>query len=226
METKPFSGFYKETLIYLNELKNNNNKQWFDENKDRYKKFVVEPFRSLTVGLLPYMVSIDPFMEVNNPNRMISRINRDIRFSKDKSPYRSNLWITFRRASLDWKLSPCFYFELFPDYYRYGMGFYDVSKDTMDNLRSFIEDKPSEFRKIIKAVESRNKFLLQGDRYKRTINSNIPEEFIEWYQKKNLYINYDREIDDLLFSGDLIGKVAGDFKELISLYEFLWKIKK
>jgi uncharacterized protein (TIGR02453 family) len=220
-----FNGFYKETLIYLNGLKNNNNKQWFDENRESYRKFVVEPFRSLTAGLLPYMVSIDPFMDVNNPNRMISRINRDIRFSKDKSPYRSNLWITFKRVSLDWKMGPCFFFELFPDYYRYGMGFYDVSKDTMGNLRSFIEDKPSEFKKIIKTVESGDKFLLQGDRYKRTINPAIPENFIEWYQKKNLYITCNRNIDDLLFSGELIGRIAEDFRELSDLYEFLWKIK-
>lgn len=221
-----FKGFSQETLDFLNELKFNNNKQWFEDNRERYEKYILEPFRNLTKGLLPFMISLDPYIEVNNPNRMVSRINRDVRFSKDKSPYRSNLWITFRRTTLDWKQGPCFFFELFPNYYHYGMGFYDVSKDTMDNLREYIETKPTQFKKLIKPITASDKFLLQGDCYKRTINSNIPDEFMEWYQKKNIYINSTRKIDELLFSGELIFKVSEDLKELADLYHFFWQLKQ
>jgi uncharacterized protein (TIGR02453 family) len=82
-----FQGYSPTTITFLNGLKENNNKAWFEENKPDYQKFVLEPSQELVTELAPLMLSIDPKLEVS-PKKSISRIYRDVRFSKDKSPYR------------------------------------------------------------------------------------------------------------------------------------------
>ncbi|MHB8918961.1 MAG: DUF2461 family protein, partial [Desulfocucumaceae bacterium] len=114
-----FNGFSPETLEFLINLGLNNDKAWFESNKHQYQEFLLEPLRSLASDLGPFMLSIDPYLEVS-PGRSVSRIYRDTRFSRDKSPYKTNMWAAFKRPSRDWKADPVFFFEIYQDWYRYG----------------------------------------------------------------------------------------------------------
>ena len=155
-----FKGFSEKTVDYLNELKFNNNKQWFEENRDKYRKYLIEPMKELVNELAPFMMSIDPLLEVT-PKKSISRINRDIRFSRDKSPYRSNMWISFKRVYKDWKNEPVYFFEIFPDYYRYGMGFYNIPRDTLYKLRGLIDEDNKEFKEIHSIYKKQSIFTMR-----------------------------------------------------------------
>jgi len=214
-----FTGFSAETTTFLKELAENNNKQWFDENRDRYREVLRKPMEELVSELRPFMLSIDPLLEVNSA-RSISRINRDIRFSRDKSPYRANMWIAFKREYLDWKEEPAYFFEVFPDYYRFGMGFYSIPKATLYRLRSMIEDDNREFRKIYSLCKNQTAFEMEGEKYKKIINPHLPEELKDWYQRKEIYFTCNRKIDERLFSTELVKDIADGFSLLEPVYHF------
>jgi len=123
-----FQGFSPKTLTFLQEVHRNNSKTWFEQNRDTYVRYVLDPLQALVTDLSEGMLSIDPLLETRPAvNKTISRIHRDTRFSKDKSLYRDCMWITFKRPSKEWKDAPAFFFELKPDGYRFGMGYYSPS---------------------------------------------------------------------------------------------------
>jgi uncharacterized protein (TIGR02453 family) len=90
----PFSGFGPESFAFFRELARNNSKLWFERNRGRYESYVTGTFRALLTQLEPFLLKLNPQFETSGKtNRNFSRINRDIRFSKDKSPYKSNFYL-------------------------------------------------------------------------------------------------------------------------------------
>jgi len=225
MAKNNFNGFTHDTLYFLNELSLNNNKTWFEQNRDRYKSSVLSPFIELGRSLTDTMNNIDTEFELR-PEKIISRINRDVRFSKDKSPYRSNVWISYKKPLKEWTEAPTFFFELTPYSYRYGMGFYSATKATMDIFRTEISRRTDEFLKIAAAIAKDGIFSVEGEAYKRKIENKLPEKLQEWYQKKNLYLMTTSDIGDELFNGNIAVKLASDLKTLDKLYKFLWSIRR
>ncbi len=89
-----FVGFTSESFAFFYELAQRNNKAWFDQNRERYEQHVQKVFRSLLETLEPFLLKLNPHFETaGRTNRNFSRINRDIRFSKDKSPYKPNYYL-------------------------------------------------------------------------------------------------------------------------------------
>ena len=92
--TNGFAGFSHDAFQFFRELAENNNKAWFDRNRSRYEQHVTGAFRSLLGTLEPFLLKLNPqFETAGKTNGNFSRINRDIRFSKDKSPYKSNYYL-------------------------------------------------------------------------------------------------------------------------------------
>ena len=92
--TTEFEGFPADSFLFFEELARNNQKAWFDANRARYDQHVVGAFRGLLAALTPALLKLNPHLEVGGKtNGSFSRINRDIRFSKDKSPYKSNYYL-------------------------------------------------------------------------------------------------------------------------------------
>jgi uncharacterized protein (TIGR02453 family) len=90
----PFAGFKPECFEFFRELARNNNKPWFDEHRDVYETHVTGTFRGLLTAIEPALIALNPHFEISGKtNANFSRINRDIRFSKDKSPYKSNYYL-------------------------------------------------------------------------------------------------------------------------------------
>jgi uncharacterized protein (DUF2461 family) len=88
--------FTRETFRFFRDLARNNRKVWMDANRERYKSAVVQPFRRLLEELSPAVLELDPrFDTTGRPGANFSRINRDIRFAKDKTPYRPQMYLKF-----------------------------------------------------------------------------------------------------------------------------------
>jgi uncharacterized protein (DUF2461 family) len=100
-----FKGFTQDTIDFLYRLRENNNKQWMDEHRDEYKEYVFKPFRQLAAEMGPMMLTIDPGLDIR-PHRMVSRINRDIRFSKKQKPLSGKYVDILQKVSEDWKENP------------------------------------------------------------------------------------------------------------------------
>ncbi len=221
---KKFNGFTDETIKFLNELKFNNDKTWFESNRETYIKHVKNLFYDLIADLNPTMISIDPQFEMR-PEKIISRIYRDTRFSYDKSPYKTNVWITYKKTIENWMDYPAYFFELFSDSYRYGMGFYSATKDTMDSLRKGIKKNQDLFINDFNRIINNNNFIIEGEMYKRKLANDLSEELQTWYQRKNLYFTCNKKIDEDLFSNKLISNLIEGFELLKPIYYFLLKMK-
>ena len=91
-----FTGFPKETIRFLAGLHKNNNKVWFEGHREDYEAYFMEPAKAFVVAIAPRLCKLDPAINAEpRVNASILRINRDVRFSKDKSPYKDHLDLWF-----------------------------------------------------------------------------------------------------------------------------------
>jgi len=226
-EERQFAGFSPKTLKLLRDLKANNNKAWFEAHRADYEEYVLQPLRDLVTDLGDFMLDIDPCFEITPViNKTISRIYRDTRFSKDKSPFRSTVWFTFKNQNKNWTSQVSgYFFELSVDSYRYGMGFYNAAPVIMSKFREMIDENPKEFLKAISFFAKQKKFVLEGEEYKRIFDKTKPEEIQHWYQRKNMYLVCNRKIDDTLFRRKLLDDLVYGFNLIAPYYHYLQKIK-
>ena len=225
-EERKFNGFSRKTLKFLRGLKANNNKAWFESHRADYDEFVLQPLRDLVTDLGDFMLDIDPRFEITPAvNKTISRIYRDTRFSKDKSPFRSTIWIMFKNQNKDWTTHVCgYFFELSVNSYRYGMGFYNAAPAIMSKFREMIDENPEEFLKAISFLSKQRSFVLEGEKYKRIIDKTKHEKIQTWYQRKNIYLVCNKKIDDTLFSSELADDLMCGFGLIAPFYRYLQKI--
>jgi uncharacterized protein (TIGR02453 family) len=220
-----FDGFSSATFQFLRSLCDNNHKEWFELHKSDYQEHVLKPLQSLAAGLGPLMLSIDQDFEVTPAlNKTISRIYRDTRFSKDKSPYKTSHWITFKRPRIEWKDYPAYFFEITPNSYRYGMGFYNASRETMDRFRKKVESDPKLFLSTTSFYQSQKIFTIEGEEYKRPLKADIPKELQEWYNRKNLYLVCNQQIECNFIDKILISDLIHGFETIAPFYNYLCKV--
>jgi Uncharacterized conserved protein len=210
---QPFSGFSQQGLNFLQQVWIENDKAWFDGNRDIYDRELLAPFRALVEQLAPGMLAIDPQFETRPAiGKTLSRIHRDTRFSHDKSRYRSRMWLTFKRPSKDWKDAPVYFFELGPDMLRYGLGYYSANKPTMDLFRHTLRQRPQHFLEV--AACCRRPFELVGESYKRPLVKEQAAEIATWYNRKSFAVMVTDSEVEKLFSADLVPLLTGAFCSL------------
>lgn len=218
----PFQGFSKQGIDFLKNLAVNNNKDWFEQYRHTYEAYLLNPLKELAVALSPIIKSIDPRIDITpSVNKAISRIHRDTRFSNDKSPYRSDAWISFRRPNKIWGNVPEFYFYFTPEEYQYGMGFYAASPSNMEKIRDNIASYPDKFMRLISEIDNTGLFVLVGAEYKKPVSNDLPDKFQLWFKKKNLCMSHIRNIDSRFYSPDLKDDIEKSFNANAELYNFL-----
>jgi uncharacterized protein (TIGR02453 family) len=223
MKTDPFSGFSPETFKFFAELKEYNYKPWFDEHKPIYTEEVVRPLKALAQAMSLAMYAIDPQINTN-PNKVVSRIYRDVRFLKDKAPYRTDMWISFQRMMTDWRNFPGYYLEISDSGYSYGMGLYLPKKKKMDAFRSGIEYEPENFRNMTADLIGKHAFNIGGEAYRRQLNNSLPEYFQQWIQRKSVYLYKQMPVGKELFSAGFSRFLAEEYALLQPLYAYLVEV--
>lgn len=219
-----FTGFTPETIDFLWQLRMNNHKAWMAENRERYQTLLKEPFDALSYQLYTRFTAEHPEFPVDYA---VSRINRDVRFSKDKSPYKPRKWVVLKEpgtTAQQWKERPVLYFELMPEGYVCGMGFYDSKPQYMRALRKRIDAAPQIFARLAQDMAEHQEFVLYGDPYKRPMGTKEYQPVVmDWYQRKSLDLVTESGIDDLLFSADLIPAILQRWETMLPIYAFLRK---
>jgi uncharacterized protein (TIGR02453 family) len=215
-----FGGFTKEGLVFLKNLAANNNKDWFNLHRQVYEDHIMMPLRQLAEELGPFIISVDREIEISpNVNKTISKIYRDTRFSKDKEPFRTGLWITFRRPNKIWGNVPEFYFYFTPEEYQYGMGFYSATPANMAKFRQNILADPGRFSKIARGFGS--DVVIGGEDYRKQIPNELPADMQRWFQKRNLYVSRSKKPDRVFYSPILRREIEDYFNKYSPLYLFL-----
>ena len=140
---KPFFDFLKE-------LTKNNNSEWFHANKKRYEEQVKEPFLALLEEVVIKAVKFEPDLATTPLKSMMFRINRDIRFSKDKSPYKTYLAATIGKGGTRNKIYPATYLHLGLDEgYICSGAYWFEDKEVLTRVRRFIVKNDKRFKKLV-----------------------------------------------------------------------------
>lgn len=219
-----FTGFSPDTLEFLRALAANNRKEWFEAHRDEYRQCLQEPLQSLASALAGPLCVIDHDLMLE-PRRAVSRIHRDTRFSRDKSSYKTSMWLTFKRPVKEWQDTPAFFFEITADRYRYGMGFFSASRVTMERLREEIEEGPERFRREIAFLSGQDAFVPEGELYKREARPDLPEDLRQWHRRRNLYLVCNHPLDGRLFGRGVLDDLKAGFALLAPFYHRLWRLK-
>lgn len=157
--TDDFNKFFKD-------LAKNNNKEWFDTNRKRYEQSVKKPFEAFVAEVIKRVQKLDPNVKIE-PKDAIFRINRDIRFSKDKTPYKMTASAIVSRGGRKDHGEPGIYFELGPEHVQIFGGSYEPEKEQLEMIRRKIASDPKAFKKLYEAREFRSHFNgIEGERNK------------------------------------------------------------
>lgn len=150
---------------FLEELKENNNRDWFQANRARFESELREPLLQFIEAFAPKLEQISPFFMAiaKKSGGSLFRIFRDVRFSKDKSPYKTNAGIHFRHENGKDAHAPGFYLHMAPDECFCGAGLWRPDSASLRLIREAIMEKSDDWKK----VSANPKFELYGEQLKR-----------------------------------------------------------
>ena len=167
------------------DLAGNNNKDWFDQNRKRYEVNVKDAFKKFVTHIITKLAEEDPAFKDLEASSCIFRINRDIRFSKDKTPYKMNVSAVVTPEGKKSKAINGVYFELGPEHVRVYGGVYEIDKDDLLTVREGIAKNPEKFKKLYSDATFKNVFgEILGEK-----NKVIPKELKEAAEKEPLIYN-------------------------------------
>ena len=165
-----FTGFPKDSIKFFKDLEKNNNRNWFAENKARYEDVLLNPALELVTEIAePLRKKVSPhFLAVaKKSGGSLMRIYRDIRFSKNKTPYKTNLGIHFRHEAGKDVHAPGFYFHIDAKEIFVGAGIWHPDSKTLGMIRSLIDDDPKYWKRSKNSKAFKSAFELHGDSLKR-----------------------------------------------------------
>ena len=159
--------FGPDYLTFFKELAPNNNKDWFDANRKRYENNVREPFKKFIGDLIENLKQNDSELNIEAKDA-IFRINRDIRFSKDKTPYKLNNSAIISSEGRKNKNHPGIYVEFGPEKLAFYGGIYMPDSKQTAKIRAYFSEHAAELDAILASADFKNTFgEMQGEKSKR-----------------------------------------------------------
>jgi uncharacterized protein (TIGR02453 family) len=199
----------RETLRFLGELKKHNRREWFQANKARYEQHVKAASESFLARAAPEVARTSKKLEGG-----AMRIYRDVRFSKDKSPYRTNLGMHFAAAK-DWE-GPGYYLHIEPGGSFFAAGMWRPEPALAKNIRDAIAKKPSDWRRVTKGLE-----LDDEDRLARPPRGVPPDHELIDELKRKSFCAVEKLADATVVAGDFPRRFGALCKKTAPLMKFL-----
>jgi uncharacterized protein (TIGR02453 family) len=162
-------SFGPELFSFLTALRANNDREWFAANKDRYEEALLEPALDFINDFAPRLEKISPHFraDARPTGGSLFRIYRDTRFSKDKSPYKTNLGIHFRHERAKDVHAPGYYLHIGPDEVFAGGGIWHPGTEAATRIREAIVADPERWRRATRVGAFPKRLQLGGDSLKR-----------------------------------------------------------
>ena len=207
-----FPGFPEETVRFFLDLRFHNETSWFHAHREAYETYVRKPFSEFIEAMTPTVMRIADDMETR-PNKCLARINRDIRFTRDKSPYRDHMWMLFRRSGEEREHAVMYWF----------VGFWGYNRPAMDALRERMVKKPAEVRRVLRRCGIPDETLhIYGDRYKSMKPpAGMSADLAMLYPCKEIYVKRVGVPLAESYRPEIIDRVSEDFLRLKPLYLLL-----
>jgi uncharacterized protein (TIGR02453 family) len=217
-------SFPFNTQNFLKQLAKNNSKEWFEENREAFNNDFLQPAVQFVVDIGERLQTIVPeIMAVPKVDKSIFRLHRDVRFSKDKSPFKTNLGILLWEGK-EKKQSPGFYFHIEPKLFFLGSGTYMLENEKLKIFRNAVYNPESgkELNDAVKKVLKNKKYQLGGKYFKRVPKGFDPEyPYAEYLLHNGFYVYYEStDFGELKNPVDLSFKI---FKDMLPVHRWLVK---
>lgn len=212
-----FQGFDDETVDFMWGIRFNNQKPWFEAHKQIYLDHLYTPMRELSGEVYGHIAEKLPDYGLIGK---VSRIYRDARRLRGRGPYRDHLWLSVEQPHEEFASTPCFWFELGPENWNYGMGYYCAKPLTMAKLRARLDRDPKPMEKLTGKLNRQEEFSLECQEYKRP-KGPAPSKALEpWYRMKNFSIIHEEKLSEELFSRDIVGRLLSGYDFLVPFYQY------
>ena len=229
-DTTPFTGFRPEAIQFLVDLADNNDRAWFTPRKGEYERLLKEPLAALCVALDGAFQARGIPLE-GDPTRSPFRIYRDVRFSKDKSPYKTNVAASFPWAEgggedgphgFGESGNPGGYFHMSPGEVYIGGGMWHPSTAKLGAFRAAVADDPTGVRALIDEPRFVATFgEISGDKLKRVPPGFAPDHpEAELLKQKDLTFGR-RLADDEVMGPQLVDVIADSFAVAVPVMRWL-----
>jgi uncharacterized protein (TIGR02453 family) len=224
MEPAEFDGFPKDLFAFLRELARNNDRNWFNANKERYKSSVIAPMSSFISAMDGKLAKVSEcFIADPRPNGgSMFRIYRDVRFSKDKRPYKEHVACHFRHIAGKDAHALGFYVHLEPNDVFFGGGIWHPPNPVLREIRTAIVEDPAAWKAATRSKAFRARFgEIRGEALKRPPQGfDADHPLVDDLKRKSFFAvqNVDAA---LALTKDFARQVQGAFVALKPMMSFL-----
>ncbi|MGQ0531846.1 MAG: DUF2461 domain-containing protein [Caulobacteraceae bacterium] len=220
-----FEGFSKDFFKFFRELARNNEREWFEANKERYRAAVVAPMSDFIAALAPKLAKVSPHFRADpRPNGgSMFRIHRDVRFAKDKSPYKTHASAHFRHARAKDVHAPGYYLHLEPKRVMFGGGVWMPEPDALLKIRTAIAHGPKAWTKAksAKSVVAAFGGLSDHDALTRPPKGFEAEHpMIEDIKRKSFFVMAESSENEAAHPA-FVGRVAKAYADAAPVMRFL-----
>jgi uncharacterized protein (TIGR02453 family) len=217
--------FNRKLFTFLKDLAENNNREWFKANKDRYDEDVKEPALAFVQAFSANLEKLSPHFRADPRANggSLFRIYRDTRFSKDKSPYKTYTGIQFRHYAAKDAHAPGFYLHLEPKECFVGLGIWRPDGPTVKKIREGLVEDPKIWKKVISGAAFKRRLELTGDRLVRPPRGFDPEHPLVEDLKWKDYIAHTRLSQKAVMDPDFLKEFTGFCRAGLPFVSFLCK---
>lgn len=214
-----FKGIKPESIELLCLNRFNDSRAFYEEHKEELKQGITVPMRQIMLDLSELMYDIDDKM-LTDPVRSVARIYRDTRGNRNKTKYRENIWMFFRRYKKEYPEAPFYYFEFFPDSFGYGVVFWLWRPTYFKVVHQQILKHPDRWLDAVKACEEAGLTYECRDEYKKDMYPDAPEELKPYLKAKNMSFSYNSFDLSRIGTSALIDELKLAFDIARPMYEF------
>jgi uncharacterized protein (TIGR02453 family) len=220
-----FTGIPEEGLTFLTQLEKNNNREWFLKHKELFEQALLCPMRSLIASIRDILAPVAPSIRID-PIRSIHRIHRDVRFRRDKSPYKTHLAASFSETVRS-RHSEGLYLVISTKSAASGGGAYMPLPAELRSIRERISDRGAMFKSIVEDPELKRRFgAMRGEQLQRAPRGFSPENaMLEYLRYKQFFFIRDYDAKACL-RADFAGSVAEDYLSLLPFINWLSEATK
>jgi uncharacterized protein (TIGR02453 family) len=221
---KQFEGFSAETVFFLKNLKENNNREWFLARKKDYNRKVLKPAGDFVIEMGELLQKISPGIQAEpKVNRSITRIYRDIRYASEQEPYRTYLGIWFWQGIRKVNESSGYYFELRPDKLYLSAGIRLFSRKMLHLYREAVAE-PKSGEKLVSIIDEYQEnpdYQISKEYFKR-----VPEGYQvegkrqELIRFNSLLVNIEMAIPPELYNHNLLKLVFRIYKDFSPIHNW------
>ena len=213
-----FAGIPAEGFQFLLEIRFNNNREWYQANRERFNRCLRDPLYAMATELAQTAQTIDPAID-GRPHRIVARIYRDARRARGEF-FRDHLWLSFKPVDRTVSAGVSFYFFLDPEQIGWGMGFYEQKVEQMNDFRARIDAQPTLFHSIA-TDPALAPYALLGEDYARPKRAGLDPAVARWYNKKTFWLEYTEPVSQAAFAPELIERVRQGMVATGRLYRFI-----